>query len=249
MMFGVPNLTEDMVRMAVPFLSEACAEEIREAERHGQQAWLAAVNKYKVPLCNALGVTPETGTNYNWRDEFNGLLSAFAKTGSWAGFDTLVAAGNWDDVYAAVVNAPTSLWEYLNQRVNAGEKLSTLNNTLGACTPRLCKLLMDAPKDIPMTLFLAHACDIHVDEVPDVPLSFMDDFPELADAEDYANAFMKAYIISCLKLFFDEGTVMKHVSKYTVPELRRWFPRIAWEVSGHSFYDNEVVLFDTVTSW
>ncbi len=247
-MFGVPNLTEDMVRSAIPFLPESAEKEVQEAESHGRQAWLDAVEKYKSLLCKALGLELP-GASFAWRDEFKGLVTSYAKTGKWPELASLIAAGDWENAYAGVAYAPEDFWKYIVERTGADKKLSNLNATLGACTPKLCKLLMEAPKDLPLSLFLVHASAFEVDNVPDVPLSFMDDFPELLDAEDYANAFMKAYIISCLRLFFDPARVDKYVERYTPADLRRYFPRIVWEVSGHSFYDNEAVLFDTVTNW
>lgn len=249
MMFGIEALTPDMVKTSYWCLPNRTAAELQAAEAEGSEAWMKACMRHRAAILKALDID-DPMPSYDYRSEFDQHLLAYAQSGQDADFTAMYNyTENKEDVYAAVVSIGEDFWKFLAKRINAAHKLSKLNYTIGACTPKLCKLMMDAPKDIPFTLFMAHACDIPVEECPDVPLTFIDDYPELLDSPDYNNAFMQAYITTCLKLFFDPAKVDKALAAYTPETMRRFFPRIAWELSGHSFYDNEGGLFNDVTTW
>lgn len=248
-MLGIPSLTEEMVQTSYCCLPQRIADELKAAEAAGSEPWLKACMRHRSAILKALDIE-DTLPSWDWKAEFAQHLKAYAKTGRDSGFTKLYQADpTSEDVYAAVVSIGEDFWKFLSERINAARNLSELNCTLGSCTPKLCKLMMDAPKDIPLTLFLTHARDIPVDECPDVPLTFIDEYPELLESADYNAAFMQAYVASCLKLFFDPAKVTKALADYTPESMRRFFPRIAWELSGHSFYENEYVLFDDVTNW
>lgn len=248
-MLGIPSLTEEMVQTSYCCLPQRIADELKAAEAAGSEPWLKACMRHRSAILKALDIE-DTLPSWDWKAEFDQHLKAYAKTGRDSGFTKLYQADpTSEDVYAAVVSIGEDFWKFLSERINAARNLSELNCTLGSCTPKLCKLMMDAPKDIPLTLFLTHARDIPVDECPDVPLTFIDEYPELLESADYNAAFMQAYVASCLKLFFDPAKVTKALADYTPESMRRFFPRIAWELSGHSFYENEYVLFDDVTNW
>lgn len=249
MMLDISDLTKDMAQTLYYCLPPRTAEELKKAEAVGKDAWVKACMRHRAAILKVLGIEDPT-PRWDWKSEMDQHLKAYAKTGRSPKFTELYNANPAsEDVYAAVVSIDEDFWKFLDERINAARKLSELNCTLGSCTPKLCKLMMDAPKEIPLTLFLTHARDIPVDECPDVPLNFIDDYPELLDSPDYNAAFMHAYIASCLKLFFDQAKVDKALAAYTPEDMRRYFPRIAWELSGHLFYENEFVLFDNVTNW
>ena len=247
MMLGIPNLTEEMVKQAYFCLPHRIAEELKAAEGNYDE-WLSVARRYRPEILKALGIE-DPYSKFHFTDEFAGHIRAYAASGQSDFFSSSFEQLKEEDIFSVVAWAGADFWRFVGERVGASDTLEYLNGFLGSCTPKLVQLLMYAPKDIPLTILLAHAKDIPVDECPDVPLDFIDNFPELHESMDYQEAFMKAYITSCLKLFFNADKVDKHLSRYTPETMRQFFPRIAWELSGHSFYDGEEVLFDAVKNW
>ena len=248
MMLGIPHLTEEMIRQTYFTLPKHVVAEFDKAEKVSYEELVKAWGRHKPEILQRLGIS-DIPSSFQYESEFAGHIRAYAASGRSDFFTASFEQLNEEDIFSVVAWAGADFWRFIGERVKASENMSELNGFLGSCTPKMCKLLMDAPKNIPLTIYLAHATEIPVDECPDVPLDFIDQYPELLDSTDYQQAFMKAYIESCLKLFFQPEAITKQLSRYTPETMRRYFPRIVWEISGHSFYDGEEVLFDAVTNW
>lgn len=250
MILGFPYLTMDMVKAAYWALPAEVAAELKDAEELGVDSFNEACEKHRSQLTKVLGLTTETGGAagaYPWEEELQSAIRGYAEKNN----PNLLASDRqqiFDDFKHGVCRNDAIL-EYIIEEYKAAQKLSQLNGTLGACTPKLCKLLMDAPNYLPLSLYLSRANSIQIGDVPDVPLSFMDNFPEMLDDEDYNTAFMKAYIISCLELFFDRDAIDNVIRLFPDDKLRLHFPQIVWMISGHMFYDAEYAMLANLTNW
>lgn len=248
-LLGYPDLTIDMIKAAYFAMFPATVADLREAEGLGFEAYAKACSRHREEISDVL-MLPVPSWQRDLDDNIVMAATewAFLKPGA---SENMIAETQGRVTMEIMSNDPVDM-EFIEWYVTKYKPegvLSKLNATLGACTPKLCKLLADAPYYSPLSLYLSIAPFIPVGDVPDVPLSFMDNFPEMLDDEDYNTAFMKAYIISCLELFFDSDKVHKAVSQFPDDKLRLYFPRIVWELSEHRFYDAEQAIFDNLTDW
>lgn len=191
-----------------------------------------------------------TTIKFQHYDKLADILQKYAETARSIPFhDSFVYPSDYNVAMKMLDAVGEDFYLWLQEEFDIGHIITELCGDVGSCTPRLVKMFANAPHDVPFFLYVLYIKDVPVDEAPDVPLSFIEDNPDLLDSDDYNTAVMEAYIRSCLKLFFPEEQVLHMISSMTMDLLRHEFLRAVWRLAGNAFNIYEVPFFDNVWMW
>lgn len=238
-LWGVHGLDLQCVLDLVPLLSEEQREAVADAQRRyadNVPELVRFLSRYKRRLLSFLGVevavTEAEAATLDLVAEYLGARQEFP---------TVATA-----VQVAEGNNPEGFYLWVKSTKHPEEGLQRLVEQYGECSPELAMCLLDAPEEVPLSIYLLHPVNDGSMVAPEVPEDFLDNYPSLAAQTDVPEAIIEAYVRATLQAVFT-GSRSADIRNACVSrrgeDLLRAFPMLVWRLSGRKLNKVEQTIF------